>query len=117
MIDNHNEVSFHYAVDDKEIVQGIPENRNAWHSGDGGKYNTRHCHNTSFGWDNNTFYTASPASDTNNNYTRTSIVQNGYILSGIASKTAYQSRVQWTEDSVNGNVQPYIAVYFWRRTK
>lgn len=37
MIRNNNEVSFHYAVDDKEIVQGIPENRNAWHSGDGGK--------------------------------------------------------------------------------
>ena len=37
MIRNSNEVSFHYAVDDKEIVQGIPENRNAWHAGDGGK--------------------------------------------------------------------------------
>lgn len=37
MISNNNEVSFHYAIDDKEIVQGIPENRNAWHAGDGGK--------------------------------------------------------------------------------
>lgn len=36
MISNNNEVSFHYAVDDKQIVQGIPENRNAWHAGDGG---------------------------------------------------------------------------------
>ena len=36
MISNNNEVSFHYAIDDKEIVQGIPENRNAWHAGDGG---------------------------------------------------------------------------------
>ena len=35
MIRNDNEISFHYAVDDKEIVQGIPENRTAWHSGDG----------------------------------------------------------------------------------
>lgn len=35
MIRNDNQVSFHYAVDDKEIVQGIPTNRNAWHSGDG----------------------------------------------------------------------------------
>ena len=35
MISNNNEVSFHYAVDDKEVVQGIPENRNAWHAGDG----------------------------------------------------------------------------------
>lgn len=36
MVRNNNQVSFHYAVDDKEVVQGIPENRNAWHSGDGG---------------------------------------------------------------------------------
>ena len=36
MIRNDNQVSFHYAVDDKEIIQGIPENRNAWHAGDGG---------------------------------------------------------------------------------
>ena len=34
---NDNEVSFHYAVDDKEVVQGIPENRNSWNAGDGGK--------------------------------------------------------------------------------
>lgn len=32
---NGSEVSFHFAVDDKEIVQGIPLNRNAWHAGDG----------------------------------------------------------------------------------
>lgn len=35
MINNNNEVSFHIAVDDKEAVQGIPLNRNAWHAGDG----------------------------------------------------------------------------------
>lgn len=35
MIGNKNKVSFHYAVDHEEIVQGIPENRNAWHAGDG----------------------------------------------------------------------------------
>lgn len=35
MISNNNEVSFHFAVDDKEVVQGIPLNRNAWHAGDG----------------------------------------------------------------------------------
>lgn len=35
MIKNNNQTSFHYAVDDKEAVQGILENRNAWHSGDG----------------------------------------------------------------------------------
>lgn len=35
MLSNNQEVSFHYAVDDKEVVQGLPENRNGWHSGDG----------------------------------------------------------------------------------
>lgn len=35
MIGNNNQVSFHYAVDDYQAVQGIPENRNAWHAGDG----------------------------------------------------------------------------------
>lgn len=35
MIRNNNSVSFHYAIDDKEIVQGISENRNAFHAGDG----------------------------------------------------------------------------------
>ena len=35
MIRNDNATSFHYAIDDKEIIQGIPENRNAWHAGDG----------------------------------------------------------------------------------
>lgn len=37
MINNRNEVSYYYAIDDKEIVQGIPENRNTWHAGDDGK--------------------------------------------------------------------------------
>lgn len=32
---NNNTVSFHYAVDDKEIVQGIELNRNTWNAGDG----------------------------------------------------------------------------------
>lgn len=32
---NNNHVSFHYAVDDKEIVQGIDLNRNTWNAGDG----------------------------------------------------------------------------------
>lgn len=35
MISNVNAVSYHYAVDDKEVVQGIPTTRNAWHCGDG----------------------------------------------------------------------------------
>lgn len=33
---NTNEVSFHFAVDEKEIIQGLPLNRNGWHAGDGG---------------------------------------------------------------------------------
>ncbi len=32
---NDSSTSFHYAVDNNEIVQGIPENRNAFHAGDG----------------------------------------------------------------------------------
>lgn len=35
MQSNSNQVSFHFAVDDTEVVQGIPVNRNAWHAGDG----------------------------------------------------------------------------------
>lgn len=35
MISNDNQVSFHFAVDDKEVVQGLPTDRNAWHAGDG----------------------------------------------------------------------------------
>ena len=37
MIGNNNKVSFHYAVDDVEVVQGLLENRSAFASGDGGK--------------------------------------------------------------------------------
>lgn len=32
---NDKESSFHFAVDDKQIIQGIPLDRNAWHAGDG----------------------------------------------------------------------------------
>lgn len=32
---NQKEVSFHFAVDDKQIIQGLPLDRNAWHAGDG----------------------------------------------------------------------------------
>lgn len=33
MIRNDNKVSFHYAVDDKEIVQAVPDNRGTYHCG------------------------------------------------------------------------------------
>ena len=39
MISNNNQTSFHYAVDEQYVVQGIPTNRNAWHAGDGGSGN------------------------------------------------------------------------------
>ncbi|PKJ57794.1 N-acetylmuramoyl-L-alanine amidase [Bacillus sp. SN32] len=35
MKNNSSSTSFHFAVDDKQVVQGIPTNRNAWHTGDG----------------------------------------------------------------------------------
>lgn len=35
MLSNGNQVSYHVAVDDKEAIQAIPFNRNAWHCGDG----------------------------------------------------------------------------------
>ena len=35
MISNNQEVSFHYAVDDKEAVQGVLTDRNTWNAGDG----------------------------------------------------------------------------------
>lgn len=35
MHNNSYQTSFHFAVDDKEIVQGIELNRNAWHASDG----------------------------------------------------------------------------------
>lgn len=42
---NDLEISFHYSVDDVNIVQGIPESRNAWASGDGhGKGNMEGIH-------------------------------------------------------------------------
>ena len=36
MIGNNNKVSFHCAIDDIRIVQGIPFNRNTWNATDGG---------------------------------------------------------------------------------
>lgn len=35
MNSNNNEVSYHFAVDDIQAVQGLPLNRNGWHAGDG----------------------------------------------------------------------------------
>ena len=35
MLRNNHATSSHYAVDDQGIIQGIEDNRNAWHCGDG----------------------------------------------------------------------------------
>jgi len=35
MLTNGNQVSYHVAIDDKNVIQAIPFNRNAWHCGDG----------------------------------------------------------------------------------
>lgn len=35
MKSNNMQISFHYAIDDKEAVQGVLETRNTWHAGDG----------------------------------------------------------------------------------
>ena len=46
MIGNNNQVSYHFAIDEKEVVQGLPTDRNAWASGDGrnGDGNRKHIH-------------------------------------------------------------------------
>jgi len=53
MVGNNNQVSYHYAIDDYQIVQGVEENRNTWNAGDGtnGRGNRRAlsieiCHST-----------------------------------------------------------------------
>ncbi|MCY9132878.1 N-acetylmuramoyl-L-alanine amidase [Bacillus spizizenii] len=40
MIGNTSSTSYHFAVDDKEVVQGLPTDRNAWHCGDGSSVNS-----------------------------------------------------------------------------
>lgn len=37
MISNNNEVSFHLAVDETQVIQGLPFDRNSWSCGDGAK--------------------------------------------------------------------------------
>lgn len=35
MVNNNHQVSYHFAVDDQVVIQGLPLNRNGWHCGDG----------------------------------------------------------------------------------
>ena len=39
MIGNNNKVSYHCAIDNTRIVQGVPFDRNTWNAGDGGNGN------------------------------------------------------------------------------
>lgn len=80
-----------------------------------GKYKNTHYHVSSFGWDMNAFYAGKPDGAKNNDYNRTSVIPNGYIVSANSSATS-QSRLNWTDDRTISNVQPYIVVFFWRRT-
>lgn len=81
----------------------------------GGKYKTSHSHTTSFGWDDNAFFAGRPDGAANNNYSRTSVVANGYVIQTASSPTS-ASRLNWTEEIAVNHIQPYVTIYFWRRT-
>lgn len=80
-----------------------------------GKYKNTHYHVTSFGWDGDYFYAGRPDGATNNAYDRTSVIPNGYGIQ-TSSFISRQVRLNWTDDRTISNVQPYIVVFFWRRT-
>mgnify|MGYP005848912485 CR=1 FL=1 len=80
-----------------------------------GKYKNTHYHVTSFGWDGTAFYAGRPDGAKNGDYTRTSVIPNGYIVNANSS-VAQQTRLNWTDNRTIDNVQPYIVVFFWRRT-
>lgn len=80
-----------------------------------GKYKNTHYHITSFGWDGTSFYAGRPDGAENKDYSRTTIIPSGYIVNANSSVAA-QTRLNWTDDRSISNVQPYIVVFFWRRT-
>lgn len=80
-----------------------------------GKYKSTHYHVTSFGWDMNAFYAGKPDGAKNGDYNRTSVIPNGYVINAGSSQIS-QSRLNWTDDRTINHVQPYIVVFFWRRT-
>lgn len=80
-----------------------------------GKYKNTHYHVTSFGWDGDYFYAGRPDGAANNAYDRTSVIPNGYGIQ-TSSFISRQVRLNWTDNRTIDNVQPYIVVYFWRRT-
>lgn len=80
-----------------------------------GKYKNTHYHVTSFGWDGDYFYAGRPDGADNNAYDRTSVIPNGYGIQ-TSSFISRQVRLNWTDNRTISNVQPYIVVFFWRRT-
>lgn len=80
-----------------------------------GKYKNTHYHVTSFGWDGDYFYAGRPDGAANNAYDRTSVIPNGYGIQ-TSSFISRQVRLNWTDNRTISNVQPYIVVFFWRRT-
>ena len=80
-----------------------------------GKYKNTHYHVTSFGWDGNYFYAGRPDGAANNAYDRTSVIPNGYGIQ-TSSFISRQVRLNWTDNRTISSVQPYIVVFFWRRT-
>lgn len=80
-----------------------------------GKYKNTHYHVTSFGWDGDYFYAGRPDGAANNAYDRTSVIPNGYGIQ-TSSFISRQVRLNWTDNRTIDNVQPYIVVFFWRRT-
>lgn len=80
-----------------------------------GKYKNTHYHVTSFGWDGDYFYAGRPDGAANNAYDRTSVIPNGYVIQ-TSSFISRQVRLNWTDNRTIDNLQPYIVVFFWRRT-
>lgn len=80
-----------------------------------GKYKNTHYHVTSFGWDGDYFYAGRPDGAANNAYDRTSVIPNGYGIQ-TSSFISSQVRLNWTDNRTISSVQPYIVVFFWRRT-
>ena len=80
-----------------------------------GKYKNTHYHVTSFGWDGDYFYAGRPDGAANNAYDRTSVIPNGYRIQ-TSSFISRQVRLNWTDNRTIDNLQPYIVVFFWRRT-
>ena len=82
----------------------------------GGSYTKSHHHVTPFGWDMNTFFAGRADGAGNENYDHTTVVPNGYKIN-ISSSATPQVRLNWSDERNINVIQPYITVYFWRRTK